>query len=340
MKKRHFLAAVSGLLMVCSCGDKKETKSVQPVKVRVEQVRMTDVNGEQGYSGTVEEVSGASLSFSGSGTIKRILVSAGQTVGKGQLIAELDETTMQNAYELAKAQLEQAQDSYDRMKQLHDAGSLPETQWIQTESQLKQAKAQEQIARKSLTDTRLYAPFGGYILEKNAEIGQTAAPGMPIVKLVNISSVKVKVAVPENEILKIKQGGTMQVRVAALGGETFYGRVTEKGVGADAVSHTYDVKATIQNPQGRLLPGMIVDAFTNYVEGVKAIFIPATTIQLADDNKVYVWIVKDGKASKRLIETDGETIQGVKVVSGLEEGTQLIVAGQQKVSEGTVVTVK
>jgi len=73
---------------------------------------------------------------------------------------------------------------------------------------------------------------------------------------------------------------------------------------------------------------------------VKAIFIPATTIQLADDNKVYVWIVKDGKASKRLIETDGETIQGVKVVSGLEEGTQLIVAGQQKVSEGTVVTVK
>ena len=72
MKKGHFLAAVAGMLMVCGCGEKKETKSVQPVKVRVEQVRMTDVNGEQGYSGTVEEVSGAALSFSGSGTIKRI----------------------------------------------------------------------------------------------------------------------------------------------------------------------------------------------------------------------------------------------------------------------------
>ena len=59
MKKGHFLAAVAGMLMVCGCGEKKETKSVQPVKVRVEQVRMTDVNGEQGYSGTVEEVSGA-----------------------------------------------------------------------------------------------------------------------------------------------------------------------------------------------------------------------------------------------------------------------------------------
>ena len=81
-----------------------------------------------------------------------------------------------------------------RMKALYESESLPEMQWVMAENQLKSAKAHEAIARKALSDTRLCAPFSGFISAKMAEVGQAAAPGMPVVKLVSISTVKVKIA--------------------------------------------------------------------------------------------------------------------------------------------------
>ena len=164
-------------------------------------------------------------------------------MGAGQLIGELDPTTMQNAYAISKTALEQAQDTYNRMKELHDDGSLPEMQWIAVENQLKTAVASEAMAKKTLTDTKLYAPFSGYIAEKNAEVGQIAAPGMSVVKLVSIGSVKVKISVPEDDVQRIKKGSSMKIIVPALGNREFSGNVTERGVSADPRSRTYEVKA-------------------------------------------------------------------------------------------------
>ena len=327
------------LVALCSCGEKQQTAQEQTVRVKVQQIQTEAVNGEQGFSGTIEESSGTSLSFAVSGTIKKIYVSAGQTVGAGQLIAELDPITMQNAYNIAKTALEQAQDTYNRMKELHDAGSLPEMQWIAIDNQLKTAISEEALAKKSLTDTKLYAPYSGYIASKNAEIGQNTIPGSSVVKLVNISSVKVKISVPENDIQRIAKGSSMKFIVPALGNRQFSGRVTERGVSADPRSRTYEVKATVQNTDGQLLPGMICQVFTNYMQGTTGVFVPANLIQLDGDNKTFVWVVNGGKAVKREITISGETAQGAQVSGGLSDGDQLIVAGQQKVSNGMSVEI-
>ncbi|MBQ3744365.1 MAG: biotin/lipoyl-binding protein [Prevotella sp.] len=106
MKKGHFMMAAGVLMALCSCGEKKQAAAEQTVRVKVQQIQAEAVNGEQGFSGTIEEQSGSSLSFATSGTIKRIYVSEGQTVGAGQLIGELDPTTMQNAYTISKTALE------------------------------------------------------------------------------------------------------------------------------------------------------------------------------------------------------------------------------------------
>ena len=339
MKKVHFMMAAGALMALCSCGEKKQTAEEQTVRVKVQQIQAEAVNGEQGFSGTIEEQSGASLSFATSGTIKRIYINEGQTVGAGQLIAELDPTTMQNAYTISKTALEQAQDTYNRMKELHDDGSLPEMQWIAVENQLKTAVASEAMAKKTLTDTKLYAPFSGYIAEKNAEVGQIAAPGMSVVKLVSIGSVKVKISVPEDDVQRIKKGSSMKIIVPALGNRQFSGNVTERGVSADPRSRTYEVKATINNHEGQLLPGMICQAFTNYMQGATGVFIPANLVQLDSDNKTFVWVVNGGKAVKREIFISNETAQGAQVSGGLSDGDQLIVAGQQKVSNGMKVTI-
>lgn len=339
MKKIRTILFMMVLVALYGCGEKKQAAQEQTVRVKVQEIQAEAVNGEQGFSGTIEESSGTSLSFAVAGTIKKIYVSDGQTVGAGQLIAELDPITMQNAYNIAKTGLEQAQDTYNRMKELHDAGSLPEMQWIAIDNQLKTAISQEALAKKSLTDTKLYAPFSGYIASKNAEVGQNAVPGLSIVKLVNISSVKVKIAVPENDVQKIQKGSSMKIIVPALGGRQFEGRVTEKGVTADPRSRTYEVKATIANGDRQLLPGMICQAFTNYMQDVTGVFIPANLVQLDINNKTFVWVVNGGKATKREIFISGESAQGAQVSGGLVAGDQLIVAGQQKVSNGMKVEI-
>jgi RND family efflux transporter MFP subunit len=339
MKKVHFAIAAVVLIALCGCGEKKKTAAEQTVRVKVQQIQAETVNGEQGFSGTIEESSGTSLSFAVTGTIKKIHVSAGQMVAAGQLIAELDPTTLQNAYTIAKTSLEQAQDTYNRMKELHDAGSLPEMQWISIENQLKSAMASEAMSKKSLNDTKLYAPFSGYIASRDGEIGQNAIPGSPIVKLVNIGSVKVKISVPENEVQRIAKGSSMKIIVPALNNREFSGRVTERGVSADPRSRTYEVKATIQNPGSQLLPGMICQAFTNYMQGATGVFVPANLVQLDGNNKTFVWVVNGGKALKREITINNETAQGVQVSGGLSAGDHIIVAGQQKVSNGMKVEV-
>ena len=339
MKKGHFMMAAVVLMALCSCGEKKQAAAEQTVRVKVQQIQAEAVNGEQGFSGTIEEQSGASLSFATAGTIQRIYVNSGQTVGAGQLIAELDPTTMQNAYTISKTALEQAQDTYNRMKELHDDGSLPEMQWIAIENQLKSATASEAMAKKALADTKLYAPFGGYIAAKDAEVGQNAGPGVPVVKLVSIGSVKVKISVPEDDVQRIKKGSSMKIIVPALGNRQFSGNVTERGVSADPRSRTYEVKATINNRDGQLLPGMICQAFTNYMQGTTGVFVPANLVQLDSDNNTFVWVVNGGKAVKRQIFISNETAQGAQVSGGLSDGDQIIVAGQQKVSNGMKVEI-
>jgi RND family efflux transporter MFP subunit len=339
MKKVRTILTMMVLVALSSCGEKKQAAQEQTVRVKVQQIQTEAVNGEQGFSGTIEESSGASLSFPVTGTIKKIYVSEGQTVGAGQLIAELDPTTLQNAYTISKTSLEQVQDTYNRMKELHDSGSLPEMQWIQIENQLKSATASEAMAKKSLSDTKLYAPFSGYIATKYAEIGQNAVPGSSIVKLVNIGSVKVKISVPEDDVQRIAKGSSMKIIVPALDNREFSGHVTERGVSADPRSRTYEVKATVQNPGSQLLPGMICQAFTNYMQGTMGVFIPAKLVQLDGDNKTFVWVVNGGKAVKREITINGETAQGVQVSGGLSAGDQLIVEGQQKVSNGMNVEI-
>jgi RND family efflux transporter MFP subunit len=162
---------------------------------------------------------------------------------------------------------------------------------------------------------------------------------MSIIKLVSIGSIKVKISVPEDEVQRIKKGSSMKIIVPALGNREFSGNVTERGVSADPRSRTYEVKATISNHDGQLLPGMICQAFTNYMQGATGVFIPANLVQLDSDNKTFVWVVNGGKAVKREIFISSETAQGAQVSGGLSDGDQLIVAGQQKVSNGMKVTI-
>ena len=355
------------MLAVISCSENKKVEHKTPIRVETVVVSPDMIDNAQTYVGIVEEREATAVSFTSMGVVKRILVKEGQMVRRGQLLAEIDPTTSSNSVEIAHASVDQAndmvkqaeatynqaKDAYDRLKLLHDNGSLPEVKWIEAETRLAQAtsalntarsgvasaKAAEKIARKGLADTRLYAPVSGVIGKKQLMAGETALPSQSVVNILDISTVKVKVAVPETEIGSINAGTPTSIKVDAIGRSYRGGRI-EKGVQADALTHTYDIRINVVNRDLKLLPGMVanVSFLSTGAQGIGRQSIPVTSVQKKSDGTLFVWTVDSKSAAHRTSVTIGETHGNyVTVVDGLGKGQRIVTEGYQKLSEGTKV---
>ena len=341
MRKRIVIATLWLIPFLTGCqGNEEKLKVHEPVKVKVVSVQTETYARPKRYSGTVEEKNGTSLSFATAGTVQTIHVRLGQQVNAGQLIATLDPTSTQNSYQAAQAVLEQAEDAYRRMKELHDKGSLPDMKWVEVQSKLEQARSMEQIAKRKLGDCKLYAPFSGIIAEKSMEAGENVAPGMSVARLVTASSLVVKISVPETEMSSVQTGQKAEVTIKSLEGETFIAQIIEKGVVANPLSRTYEVKLKLEKSDEAIMPGMVAEVSLRpyKTDSRNLCVIPAHIVQIDERNQSFVWSVKDGKAHKSIIVCDEYMADGVIVSSGLSANDSIIVEGQQKVCEGTEVT--
>ena len=341
MKQFKFFAAGLAVLSLTACGENENySGGTAPVKVVTAKAGVPLSGQSYSYSGTVEGSQDAVLSFQVAGTVKNVNTEVGQRVGKGELLASIDHATYKSSYDAAVAALVQARDAYNRMKELRDKKSLAEIKWVEAENQLQQAASLEEIARYNLEHCNLYSPFNGVISEKNIEIGQNAVPGMQVFKITAIGQVKVKISVPEQEISKIKMNGKACVEVAALDGRRYEGTVVEKGVEAHPLSHSYDVKIAVDNSDRMLMPGMVTKVELQQTDTAAVVTLPAHLVQLDEDNKSFVWIVKNGKAERRDVVCGNYTASGVEIAAGLDGSEEIIVEGQQKVCNGTPVATK
>lgn len=337
MKYTSIVTLLCGLLLT-ACGKKEQKEEIEPVRVRTTILSKRSVNDGNTFSGVIEESAATVLSFKVPGTITSLNFSEGQRISKGQLIATLDGASLQNNYDIAKSALATAQDTYDRMKLLYEANSIPEMKWVEVQNVLASAKSASEIAKISLEDSKLYAPFSGIVSKKYADVGSTAAPAIPIVKLVEISPIKASISVSETQIGDFEKGRTADIRVNIAGNISTEGKLTEKGVAADPLSRTYTVKFTAPNPEGKLLPGMLCEVTLKDAEDKEALVIPIETVLLDHNNQSFVWIVNHGKAEKRNIILGDYVAGGIAVESGLSDGEEIIISGQQKISEGMNVT--
>ena len=238
---KRFLLGMLVVLTVGSCSDQKKEQQKAPVRVKSHLVSPGYVDNALTYVGIVEEREGTAVSFTGMGVVKRVLVSEGQAVSRGQLIAEMDDTQARNLLSGAEAQMAQADDALKRYQMLHDNGSLPEVKWVEVQSMVAQAKSQLEVAKKNLSDCRLTAPVSGIIGKKLIQAGETALPSQAVVTILDVSAVKVKVSIPEAEMNGISATTASTVHVEAAGKTVSGGRI-EKGVVADALTHTYDIR--------------------------------------------------------------------------------------------------
>ena len=327
-----------GVMLISSCTSKKERNTKAPTRVETEVVSTAMNANGQTYVGIVEECEATAVSFTGMGVVKRMLVNEGQAVSRGQLIAEMDDTQARNLLSGAEAQMTQANDALSRYKMLHDNGSLPEVQWVEIQSKVAQAKSQLEVAKKNLSDCRLVAPVSGIVGKRLVGAGETAMPSQAVVSILDISTVKVKVAIPEAEISGIGANTSSTIKVEAVNGSFTGGRI-EKGVQADALTHTYDIRIHVANGQRQLLPGMVASVqFGNIEKPSKDLTLPVTAVQRKADGSLFVWTIANDSTAHRTTVRTGETMGNrIAITDGMTEGSRVVTEGYQKLSENTKV---
>jgi RND family efflux transporter MFP subunit len=330
-------------LAICvfaACSNEKRTeKQEKIIPVKIISVETLCTTFSQNYVGTVEESVAVSLAFSTMGTVEQVLVSEGQRVRKGQLLATLNTATAENSYQSMLAKQQQAQDAYNRLAKVHENGSLPDIKFVEVETGLQQAKSMTAVAKKNLDDCRLFAPRDGVIAVRSVEAGSSAMPAVAAFKLVSVDRVNVKIAVPENEIGKIAEGQKARIEVPALENAVFTGKIEMKGIDANALSHTYEAKIGINNPQSKLMPGMVCKVFLAADTTTAEMVVPNRTIQIAPDGRQYVWLTDGNVAKRQFVKTGGLNNNGIVIVEGLSEGDKLIVEGFQKISDGMKISI-
>ena len=328
-----------GVMLICSCTSKQEQATKAPIRVKTEVVQTATSTNGQTYVGIVEECEATAVSFTSMGVVKRMLVNEGQAVAKGQLIAEMDDTQARNLLSGAEAQMAQANDALERYKMLHDAGSLPEVQWVDIQSKVAQAKSQLEVAKKNLADCRLVAPVSGIVGKRLVGAGETAMPSQAVVSILDISTVKVKVAIPEAEISGISTNTSSTIKVEAVNG-TFSGGKIEKGVQADALTHTYDIRINVANEGRKLLPGMVASVLfaATQSQHTGQLAVPVTAVQRKADGSLFVWTVSGDSTAHRTVVTTGETAGNrIIITDGISDGNRIVTEGYQKLSENTKV---
>ena len=334
MKRTVFCAA---LLLAAGCSSPKKNRTVDPLRVETIVAAPSADVGAAVYVGAIEEESSAALSFPVAGTVARTFADEGRRVGKGHLLAELDPTSARRTFEAAEAALNQAKDACARLKQLYDAESLPEIKWVEAQTRLRQAEAAFGIAKKNLEDCPLYAPFSGVVGQRRISAGETALPGVPVLTLLEVGRVKVRFSVPEQEIARLGADSRIGVGVAARGDRVFPAGKIEKGAVANPAAHTYDVRATLDNAAGELLPGMVCRVTVSPAESAEEIAVPLRAVQQAGDGSRFVWTVRGDSAVRTAVTTGRLVNNGIVLTGGVAAGDRIVVDGMQKIGEGSKV---
>jgi RND family efflux transporter MFP subunit len=340
MKKTVYFSLLIAVAIGCRNGKQQETVPAQKIKVNVARVIAAPGANELTYSGTVEASQTIPLTFQTTGIVENVYVEAGDEVKKGQLLASLDDADMQNIYSTMLSKYNQARDAYDRLKMVHDEGSLPEIKWVEMKTNLEQAKSSLELAKNNLEKCRLVAPVDGMVGRRNIEPGQASlnlvtAP----IELVRIEKVMVRIAVPENEINKIEKGNKAAITVTAIEGTRFEGGVANISPVAELMSRTYTVKISVANPRLDLKPGMVCDVSLKSVKGNPVLIVPNGAVSRDSGGNKYVFVVAPDNASvnKQVVTVGRYYVSGIEITGGLTEGQTVVTGGLEKLSDNSSI---
>ncbi|GAB3881554.1 efflux RND transporter periplasmic adaptor subunit [Spirosoma agri] len=270
------------------------------------------------------------------GQIIQLPVEEGQSVGTGRLIAKLDDEQLRYQIEALQVTLEGYQNDLKRYENLVKGDATPAVNLERTQLSIRSTQAQIKQIQKQIANTTITAPFGGIVTEKMVEKGSVVSVGSPIIKITDISSLKLVVDVPEKAINQFRVGQSLSVSTEVYPAARFAGRVTMIGAEGDA-AHNYPVEITVNNSgKNQLRAGMYGSiANTSKLSG-QTLSVPRQAI-IGSEKQPQIYVVENGKSVLKSVKIGATTNEYYEITNGLKAGDQVVTSGQINLQNGTAV---
>lgn len=334
------LAAVA-LLPACGADTTVEADPETPPAERVVPVRTSVLTPESITDVAVLSADllpwrRATLAAEMPGTVEKLTVDVGDRVTAGKVLVRIDTRALHQQLAEAEALFVQAEDRYVRAESLYKKRSITKQAHTDAVAGRDVSKARLASARLMLEKSEVKAPWTGRVASRLVEVGDYASPGQPLVELVQIDRLKVRAAAPAADVPYLAVGSLVTVRVDAYPGEVFEGKLVRLGAELSSATRTLDVEAVLQNGDGRLRPGLFGQMKVSLRTLEEALLVPLASMVDFERERV-VYVVSDGRTSRRSVELGPVVGDRVVVVAGLEPGDRVVVGGQLRVAEGQAV---
>ena len=362
-------AALFALILATSgCKEPTKVAAKSPTPVHVVDVALYSPSEDLRYSASVLPFAEAVLSFKSAGyvtEIKQVVgadgrrrdIGSGDYVARGAVLAQIRHQDLKNQLDQATATLSAAQaqhveatKDYERAKTLYASESLTKPDFDRAQAKfdsalaaVDQAKANVHQAQLALQDADLTAPFSGYILARNIELGNLAAPGNPAFTIADTSAVKISFGVPDYVVRRLRLGQQFNIHLQDDPKE-YNGRVTSIAASADEKNRVFAVEVTVPNPKSYLKPGMIASLSLTGVHKAPVPAVPLSAV-VADPGSaghyaVFVAKEEGGKWVAHLRQVAlGETHESDVAVEGINPGEKVVVVGAAGLKDGDFIQV-
>ncbi|HIY48644.1 MAG TPA: efflux RND transporter periplasmic adaptor subunit [Candidatus Barnesiella excrementavium] len=326
-------AACAALLFVACSGAKESTEQTEEETVQLVKVaRVTEQAVPQvvSYTATIEPYKRNLISSSLPNRIKKIYVEVGDHVKAGQKLVDLDRANLAQQ----KLQLDNLELEYKRVQELFAVGGASQQQVDQMRTQYETAKTSYENLDEN---TVLVSPTNGVVTARNYDNGDLATGA--ILTVMQIQPVKVQVNVSESDFTKVKLGMPVDVNVEVYGDEVFKGKVSLIHPTIDPATRTFVTEINIPNADNRIRPGMFARVNIDFGSVNRVVVPDQAVVKRSGSGDRFVYVYKDGKVSFNQVQLGRHMDTSYELLSGVENGSEVVVAGQSRLKDGAEVKV-
>jgi len=334
MLRNHFIILLAAALFTASCGSGKQADETE-VKNSVKYVKSMPVEEKEfaipvyAFGKLVAEEE-SKLSFKVGGIVQDIYVNEGQEISRGQVLATLDKKEINAQVAGAKASFDKWERDLNRMKRLYEEKVVTLESLENAKTQHDVAVSNLQIAKFNQRHSTIIAPYDGKVLRKYAEVNELAQAGSPIFQIGSYgSSMIIKVALTDKEVVKLQEGDSALIQFDALPDIDFYGQVQMISNAPDANSGLFEAEVMMKQVHQELSNGFFakVQIFSSQQEIYQ--FVPIEALVEGDEKRGYVYTIEDNEAVKVAVDIENISNNQLIVRNSAKNLKEVITEGAQ-----------
>ncbi|MDR3253323.1 MAG: efflux RND transporter periplasmic adaptor subunit [Tannerella sp.] len=330
--------AVIILPVACTGGKKDATEqaaviAVDKPLVRIASVEERPVDQTHEYTATVEAEVKNNIAPMTPVRIEKIFVEVGDRVGKGQKLVQMDASNLKQL----KLQLDNQKTEFNRVDELYKIGGASKSEWDAVKMAL---DVRETSYNNMLENTALLSPINGIVTARNYDNGDMFAGVQPVLTVEQITPVKLHINVTELYFTQVKKGQKVKVKVDVYGNDEFEGTISLVYPTINAATRTFPVEVRLANADTKVRPGMFARVTLNFGTLNHVVVPDIAVVKQSGSGERYVFAYKDGKVERRVVELGRRMSDEYELLSGIENNSQVVTAGQSRLIDGMEVEVE